>query len=824
MRGRAWLLFALPLFGCGSSSDGTNGGTADCKSDGTCPAALSCNDDEHPSADGASCVKVGWQNCPPGFALDATGYGCIDVSPPDDCAAGTMPTIGDVTCKPAGTTSCASGFTPDASGWGCDAIVPPASCSGATIEKLGSATCAPVGDCNATFPPAGATLFVNASGPSDGTHFTTIGAAIAAATDGVTISIDSGTYAESIALTHAVHLVGKCPAMVTVSEASPATAGISIAGVSGASVSGITITGHLPGVKMTSGSLTLTSVVIDGNSSAGISAAGASTLEVDDSVIRSSAASTSPAGDGDGVDVSMGASVTMKRSAVVSNVASGIFATDASTSLTFEDGVVTDTRVKASGDYGVGIDVVTKAKADILRSYVARNHEAGLVSAALSELAVDDSVIEGNLPSSAGFGRGITNDGGNVTIENVTVDQNVDVGIASEAKGTLDAKNSVFRAQKPNADRSKGAGVSASSGAQVTLTSVALVGNSEEGAFSDGAGSSLTMTSSIARDGVMLAGNTAGNGAVAQNGGKLILDGSALVANHESGLLLFDAGSSANVSRSIIARQLTSMNQQFGRGIVLQNGPTLTMNQSVVANNTDIAFSARGAGTNATIAQSVFRDTDAQPLDGTHGRGLNVIESATATITDCEVYGNQEVAALVSGSNASLTATTSVFAGTRLDTKLGSAGRGFAAQLNAIGAITGCAILDNFQVGVSSSGAGGALSLTESLVDGTKPASGDFGHGAISYDGASLTLATSTFRNNHSAGVLVDAAAATVSACKITSNAVGINVQDGATLVQAATVPSPPNPLEVDVSNDTVFDGNQTRVGSDQLPIPGALN
>ncbi|MGH7330965.1 MAG: right-handed parallel beta-helix repeat-containing protein, partial [Polyangiaceae bacterium] len=342
---------------------------------------------------------------------------------------------------------------------------------------------------------------------------------------------------------------------------------------------------------------------------------------------------------------------------------------------------------------------------------------------------------------------------------------------------------------------------------QVTLTSVALVGNSEEGAFSDGAGSSLTMTNSIARDSVMLAGNTAGNGAVAQNGGKLVLNGSALIANHESGLLLFDSGSSANVTRSIIARQLTSQNKQFGRGIVLQDGPSLTMNQSVVADNTDIAFSARGVGTNATIAQSVFRNTNAQPLDGTHGRALNVIESATTTITDCEIYDNQEVAALVSGSNASLTATTSVFASTRLDTKTGSAGRGFAAQLNATGTVSGSAIVDNFQVGASSSGAGGVLSLEGSLVDGTKAASGDFGHGAISFDGGSLSLATSTLRNNKSAGVLVDAAAATVSACRITNNAVGINVQDGTTLVQAAGVPSPPNPLEVDVSDNTVFDG-----------------
>ena len=252
---------------------------------------------------------------------------------------------------------------------------------------------------------------------------------------------------ESIALTHAVHLVGKCAAMVTVSEASPATAGISIAGVTGASVSGIAISGHLPGVSMTSGSLTLSSVVIDGNASAGVTISGAaSTIEIDDSVIRNTTATVSPASNGDGVDLSAGASATMMRSAIVANVDNGIYATGDGTSVTFQDGVVTDTRVKASGDFGVGIDIVTTANAEIDRSYVARNHEAGLVSAANSSLAVSDSVIESNVPSSAGYGRGITNDGGKVSVDNCTFDQNVDVGIASEGGGAvLDAKNSVDR-------------------------------------------------------------------------------------------------------------------------------------------------------------------------------------------------------------------------------------------------------------------------------------------------------------------------------------------------------------------------------------------
>jgi hypothetical protein len=100
---------------------------------------------------------------------------------------------------------------------------------------------------------------------------------------------------------------------------------------------------------------------------------------------------------------------------------------------------------------------------------------------------------------------------------------------------------------------------------------------------------------------------------------------------------------------------------------------------------------------------------------------------------------------------------------------------------------------------------------------------GTFGHGVLTFDKSNLSLVNVTIRNSGSAGVIVDAAGATISACRILNNAIGINAQDGSSLTQVDTVPDSPNPLEVDVSNDTVFQGNQTRVGSNQLPLPALL-
>ncbi len=830
---RFGLLLAALAIACGSSSG--NGLTTpppvtECTShqvlDSKTQMCVTCDDDSKPNADGSACVKLGWQNCPKGFTVDATGYGCTDISPPADCPAGTMPTIGSTTCQPVGTTSCATGFLADPSGWGCTAISPPAACTGATMEKLGSTSCVPVGDCAAPFPPAAATLFVNASGPSDATNFTTIGAALASASaiDGVTISIDAGSYAESVTLTHKISLVGKCAAQVTIA-ASGTTPGIAISGVSGASVSGVTIRGHSPGVQISAAaSLSLTSVVVDGNNVAGISLVGAaSNVELDGSVVRGSIATASAKGDG--IDLAPGATATIQNSAISANTEEGIYATGAGTMLTVKNSVVTDTAMNATGNFGLGIDVVTEAAAEVDDCFVGRNHEAGLVAAAESNLSIKQCVIANNVASTAGYGHGVTIDGATVTVDDSSVVANVDVGISVEdAPGSVTATNTVFRGQLVNSGNTKGTGVSASNGGVATLTGVALVGNSEEGAFADGTDAVLTLNNSISRDGVTLPSTAAGNGLVAQNGGKLVVQGSALIANHESGLLLFDSVTTAQVTQSIIARQLPSQGTQFGRGIVLQNGPSLTFSQSVIANNTDIGLSARGVGTSATLTESVIRDTGPQISDGTHGRALNIIEEATATITSSELYDNTEVASLTSGASAKVTFTDSVIAHTQLDKKTSTVGRGLASQNSAIVSMNGCVVTDSIQSGVSCGGTGASLIIDTSMIDATKSlADGTFGHGVLTFSSSNLALTNVTVRNSSAVGVIVDASTATIAGCRILNNAIGINAQDGSSLSQVDTIPDSPNALDVDVTTDTVFQGNQTRIGSNQLPLPALL-
>ncbi|HSO33468.1 MAG TPA: hypothetical protein VLT33_13130, partial [Labilithrix sp.] len=206
------LAFALlTLAACSSDDGGSSPAPPPCEG-AACPAAA-CGADDRVDESGA-CVHLGWTDCPAGFAPDAAGFGCTEILPAAaaSCPARSMPVLGKTACAPVAAAACAAGFETAPGGWGCRAVAASA-CTGATMEVLGLATCAPVGDCNAAFPPAGSTHFVDAAftaGQIDGAHFKTLGAALAAAPAGAVIAVQAGSYAEVLAPARSLKIVGRC--------------------------------------------------------------------------------------------------------------------------------------------------------------------------------------------------------------------------------------------------------------------------------------------------------------------------------------------------------------------------------------------------------------------------------------------------------------------------------------------------------------------------------------------------------------------------------------------------------------------------------------
>ncbi|MBX3186499.1 MAG: hypothetical protein KF819_05765 [Labilithrix sp.] len=130
--------------------------------------------------------------------------------PPGDvtCGPGSMSSLDGSSCRPVGTTEIPEGFEAAPEGWGFRAIRPSKACAGATRATLGDTSCVPIDDCDAPFPPPGATKVVR---PGD---VESLEEAIQYAAENSVIAIDRGTYAyaatKGMITRPGVRVVGRC--------------------------------------------------------------------------------------------------------------------------------------------------------------------------------------------------------------------------------------------------------------------------------------------------------------------------------------------------------------------------------------------------------------------------------------------------------------------------------------------------------------------------------------------------------------------------------------------------------------------------------------
>ena len=794
---------------------------------GAC-VAVACGPAERRDVeDGGTCKALGWTACPAGFSADASGYGCREVLTAAPCAAGTMPVLGESACKPVGPATCAAGFERDASGWGCRAVLPSATCAGATKATLGSGACAPVGDCAAPFPPAGATVFVDAAftnGQLDATHVRTLAAALAAAPPNAVIAVESGTYSEVLVPTKPVRVVGRCAAQVTLAGSGADVAGLTVTGAVDVIAERMTISGHLIGVAaFAKATVTLRDAVVDANRGGGVVAAGAGTrATLERSLVRGSRASASAKGVG--IEANSGADVVVRESAVVDNVDTAIKVVGFGAHARVERSAVLATLDNAAGDFGVGMLVRDGATAEIAASALAQNREAGVVVyGSKSRAVVTDVVIDDTRGSGAGFGRGVLIDTGSAELQRVTIANSHDVGIVVEHGGSANVQSSVVRDTKPDSERKNGIGVAVIIGSSATITSSAIVGNMAIGASVVGAKAKLTLDSALVAATSPDTTGGRGYGLGLEGGATADVRGSAFVGNTEGGIAAIDAGTRVSLTRTVVSGTRSGKGLRHGRGVSIEGGATASLAQSAIIGNRDIGISARGAGSLATVEETVVRGTLTQEADGRHGRGVEAGSGAKITLSRSSLIANHAVAVLAIGTASAVEVRDTWIADTAGDRSPGSPGRAATVQGAATMTLLGVVIQRSEQLAIVAADEG-SLSLRSSLVEETRATiDGSFGHGLLAFSGARAVLDDVTVRTSAGAGLVFAASRGTVNNTHITANAVGIHAQDGTAVVEAAVVPEDPPADSVSVSKDSTFDGNGTRVGSGSLALPSPL-
>jgi hypothetical protein len=745
---------------------------ASCKS-GDSAASPSDDGGDAGCADEACAPEASVTTCAQGFAPLPDGVGCDAVVPASDCPAGTMAQIGSATCVPVGTTQCPAGFVPDPSGWGCADVLPAQACTGATMEVLGQASCQPVGDCSAPFPPAGATLFVGPSVTPDATHFTTIGAAIAAASPGAVIAVDSGTYTESLSVTAPLSLVGRCAAMVTVQAPATDAAGLDVAGAK-ATISGLTFQGHRPGVVVEKGAqATLSGLVVDGNRDVGLLVQdAATTATVSSSVVRGT---LNPNGYGWGAYASLGGSLVMTSSAIVGNIELGLTLTDTGSTANVTGVVVRGTTADSSG-MGNAIGVQAGTLTMHTSAVVANQGVALSVSGAGTSATVTGSILRdtASAPDGTGGNGLVAGDGANVAVHSSWFVRDAEVGVSVSGKGTtvtLDGCDVIDT--QPNGQGQFGAGLGVQEQGSLKVTGSAIVKAVYYGAFVSDTGTVGEYDQSLFSDITEDAVDHLGRGVDVQGGGKGVLQGTT-VANTATESLLVD---STDGAADLDATQVLVLGGNPAAYVRLGGSMELTRSALVGALDVGLYLTADGSSTGvhsqATVTDSVIRDV--QLVGGDNGMGVvsgGIVSLTGVTIRN--VYGASVLAGNNSGPDGGLTTS------------------------------------------------GSKVTMQSCVVRDTKlqPGQDGYGVGVVGLDGTLFQVEGCTIENNV-IGIGIQSATGSVSGSVVANNQVGMDVQGTSNLMQVDAVPSALDAGEVVVTTDTTFTGNQTTLSSTALPLPG---
>jgi hypothetical protein len=797
------LVLSLALFACPPAPEPPCDG-GDCA-----PVVLTpgCDAGTFLEVSGA-CRPAGATTCGPGFEVDPSGWGCESVVQACDAGASSVPGEG---CAPLGWTTCPAGFTRDASGWSCEPTLPPTPCTGATRTALGASTCAPVGDCAAAFPPAGATLFVDASldaGAIDATHFTTITSAIAAAAPGAIISVAAGTYRESLSTPRPVTLLGRCAAQVQL-IGDPA---LFVDGVQGVRVEGFTLRDSLLAARVErAGGLTLRHVVLEANLRSAVQALDPGTqVTLEDVVVRDTRADPATQTFGQGLAASFGAQVTLTDVELSGNLETGLFLDRAQTAATVTRTVVSNTLPRAStGRLGWGVAVQRGARLDATGLVVQDSRTTGLVvvqspsSATLKDTLVRRTALGlDNTGQPSGIGVAVLQ-GGTLTWTGGAVDGSPGSLVHAQDPGSVATLRDVtVRGVRP-VTGVPSSGIDAESSAKVTLERVAVLDTAGTGVFASSRGE-VTIDHLAVLD-------VAGVGLRAQGGS---LTGVAVeVRRHSDAAALASQAGSLTLTRCVLADATADP----GMGAASQQGSLLVLEQCLVAGNASAGVYATTPTATALVGTSVIRDTRLTTA-GEYGQGVVVERGGFAQLTDVTVARNHTAGLQVADAASELRATRVTVRSTQPN-GAGTRGRGANALFGAQLQVTDSAFVDNQQVGLFVFQA--RVEVTDSLVRATRSdPDGSYGNGLEALTDGVIVFTRGAVEGSPGIAAVFAEGAGVLDGARVAKNAVGLHAQDGSTVEELAAPPPTLGARQVIVTTGTAFEENQAKLSAGTVPVP----
>lgn len=532
------------------------------------------------------------------------------------CGPQTRATVDGTACTPVGPTSIPVGFEAAADGWGFRAIRPAAACVGATRAVLGQTTCVPLDDCNAPFPPAGATSVVTANGTS------TLSDTIQYAPAGSVIAVDRGTYVYSA---HAgmlarpdIRIVGRCASDVIIQgDGTNAAFGLPRGHLT---VEGVTLRNFAIAVALSgaTASMDLRHVYFEGNGLA-ISAEVGSQVTLSQSAVDGvgrAKVSSDPiravvAQKGAKVDVieSDVRDPTRAFTAFDQGTVVNVRRTIATSRLTSDDIFVL---AMVGGAITIDESLVATERTSLLNAGQSRRYsmvanDPAVVKIHGSELAQVGAYISGTTLGVAG--------GATLAIEESTVRYSATLGLSAyEAGSRATLHDTVWVAEDVKGQQTYG--ISVIQGARLDLDGTAVVGSrglgiagADEGTVLSFAGSLVTRTTPAASD---TSGSPLSIGVLVMKNAHATFTDSAIAGNEQTGLVLANEAL-VDAEGLVVDDTTTDASGALGEGIYVSDDAKLTMRASAVRRNAWIGLVMMRAS--GAVDRTRFQDNAGGAVD-----------------------------------------------------------------------------------------------------------------------------------------------------------------------------------------------------------------
>ncbi|MBD90212.1 MAG: hypothetical protein CL940_07730 [Deltaproteobacteria bacterium] len=520
--------------------------------------------------------------------------------------------------------------------------------------------------------------------------------------------------------------------------------------------------------------------------------------------VEASVSDLTISGPGFGLFAHSGAQTSISRVSFKMTHTGGIAAYGLGTTVEASEVWVSDTKLDAEGSYGRGIEAGGGATLSVSRSRVSDNHTSGIVAFSDAMVTVSEVWVSGTKLNAAGLsGRGIDAvTGASLSVSRTLISHNDSGGILGSGSGTTLTASEVWVSDtKQVAYGPLSVGIVAHDGASVSVSGSRVSDNHSYGVLSIGSGAALTLSEVWVSGTKLNAEGLDGRGIVAQEGASLSVSGSRVSDNHTLGLAAHDSGTTVEASDVWISGTQLDVDGLYGFGITLNGGASVSLSGSKVSDNHSSGIAAFDSGT-TVAASEVWVSGTKLNAEGVSGFGVVAQDGAIFSLSGSRLSDNHLSGVFAIGEGTMVTTSEVWVSDTRPDAD-GFFGFGMEAASDAILSVSGSYLSDNHTVAVAFFESGG--SVTESLLESTKFGGNLLGDGLMA-TGSVVTVTGVISRDNARAGVLFDKSDGELSKSLITQNAIGLANQG---------LPG------AEISDDNVIEGNdQDRIDDGDLEVP----